>query len=353
MNFKTTIALVVLLVIGGAAVLFTRDSGPADDSNDSNNDLFGGTANEAKYVLDPQPEEDDLVRVVLERNNGQRLVFEREAKKDAATRAPDWKMVEPVNAPTESWRVGNLARMFAKVQHRGGFDVAVEDRTAQDFMFALQGPRAVEILNPLIDGCDIAELGYYRSTVVDFGGEPALLSRTGYTGEDGFEVICSTSNGAARWNRVIEAGTDCGLLPAGLGCRDTLRLEAAMPLYGHELNETTDPYTAGRCGAVKLDAADFIGKPAVAAKKADTNRNRRVGLQLETRRIAREGAMVFSGDKEIGRVTSGTFSPTLEQSIAMAYVTADHTAVGTAVEIDIRGKRHAARVVKLPFYNRG
>ncbi|MCH7871216.1 MAG: DUF4340 domain-containing protein, partial [Planctomycetes bacterium] len=122
MNFKTTIALVVLLVIGGAAVLFTRDSGPADDSNDSNNDLFGGTANEAKYVLDPQPEEDDLVRVVLERNNGQRLVFEREAKKDAATRAPDWKMVEPVNAPTESWRVGNLARTFAKVQHRGGFE---------------------------------------------------------------------------------------------------------------------------------------------------------------------------------------------------------------------------------------
>jgi aminomethyltransferase len=238
-------------------------------------------------------------------------------------------------------------------QHRGGFDVVVEDRTAQDFMFALQGPRAIEILNPLVDGCDISEMGYYRSAAVEFGGEPGLLSRTGYTGEDGFEIICSTAQAAAFWNRVIEAGRELGLLPAGLGCRDTLRLEAAMPLYGHELDETTDPYTAGLSFAVKLDAADFIGKPAVAAKKADTSRHRRVGLQLETRRIAREGAKVFVGDNEIGQVTSGTFSPTLEQSIAMAYVPADHAAIGTPLEVDIRGKRHTATIVKLPFYKRG
>jgi aminomethyltransferase len=238
-------------------------------------------------------------------------------------------------------------------QHRSRFDVTVEDRTADDFMFALQGPRAIGILNPLVEDCDIAEIGYYRSAAVNFGGEPALLSRTGYTGEDGFEIICATANGAALWKQVIEAGREHGLLPAGLGCRDTLRLEAAMPLYGHELDEITDPYTAGLAFGVKLDAADFIGKSAVAEKKADTNRKRRVGLQLEGRRIAREGAKVLSGEKEIGQVTSGTFSPTLEQSIAMAYVTADQAAIGTALEIDIRGKRHAATVVKLPFYKRG
>ena len=237
-------------------------------------------------------------------------------------------------------------------QHRGSFDVTVEDRTAEDFMFALQGPRAIQILNPLVEHCDIAETGYYRCASVTFGGEPGLLSRTGYTGEDGFEIICATENGAALWNQVIEAGADHGLLPAGLGCRDTLRLEAAMPLYGHELDEATDPYTAGLAFAVKLNAADFIGKSAVTANKADKNRNRRVGLQLEGRRIAREGAKVFSGEQEIGQVTSGTFSPTLEQSIAMAYLTADHAAIGTPVEIDIRGKRHAATVVKLPFYKR-
>ncbi|MBT4864981.1 MAG: glycine cleavage system aminomethyltransferase GcvT [Planctomycetaceae bacterium] len=238
-------------------------------------------------------------------------------------------------------------------QHRGGFDVTVEDRTTEKFMFALQGPRAIEILNPLIEDCDIAEIGYYRSAVVNFGGEPGLLSRTGYTGEDGFEIICATTSGAALWNQVIEAGANHGLLPAGLGCRDTLRLEAAMPLYGHELDETTDPYTAGLAFGVKLDAADFIGKPAVAEKKAEANRKRRVGLQLEGRRIAREGAIVFSGEQEIGQVTSGTFSPTLETSIAMAYVSANHAAAGTTVEIDIRGKRHAATVAKLPFYKRG
>jgi aminomethyltransferase len=178
------------------------------------------------------------------------------------------------------------------------------------------------------------------------------VSRTGYTGEDGFEVILPSSQALPLWESLIAAGTPVGLLPAGLGCRDTLRLEAGMPLYGHELNETIDPYTAGLAFGVKLDASDFIGKEALIAAKAKADRSRRVGLQLAGKRIAREGALVFAGDKQVGHVTSGTFSPTLEKSIAMAYVSAAESAAGTNLTIDIRGQRERATVVKLPFYKR-
>jgi aminomethyltransferase len=144
-----------------------------------------------------------------------------------------------------------------------------------------------------------------------------------------------------------------GLLPAGLGCRDTLRLEAAMPLYGHELNETIDPFTAGLGFAVRVDGADFLGRAALIEAKTRPDRLKRVGLVLASKRIAREGALVFAADDQVGRVTSGTFSPTLEKSIAMAYVSADQSAVGMALSIDIRGQREPATVVTLPFYRRG
>ena len=143
-----------------------------------------------------------------------------------------------------------------------------------------------------------------------------------------------------------------GLLPAGLGCRDTLRLESGMPLYGHELNETIDPFTAGLAFGVRLDVGDFIGREALVAAKANPNRPRRVGLELAGKRIAREGAIVFDGETQVGRVTSGTYSPTLEKSIAMAYVTAAQSAVGTPLTVEIRGQREPAKVVKLPFYKR-
>lgn len=236
-------------------------------------------------------------------------------------------------------------------RHRAGFRFTLEDLTPTQFMLALQGPRAEELLQPLVD-IDLKQIKYYHGTLANVQRMPGIVSRTGYTGEDGFEVILPAESAASFWQALIDVGKSVGLLPAGLGCRDTLRLEAAMPLYGHELNESIDPFTAGLGFAVKFNAGNFIGRDALIAAKANTNRQRRVGLELIGKRIAREGAVVFTGEKEVGRVTSGTFSPTLEKSIAMAYVSPDCVAINTQLEIDIRGKREPASVVKLPFYRR-
>ena len=237
------------------------------------------------------------------------------------------------------------------VQHCGPFDAEVADHTSDRFMLALQGPKSIEILNPLADG-DVSAMKYYHGGAMTVCGVPALVSRTGYTGEDGFEVIVPRDDAAAVWQAIVDAGQPHGLSPAGLGCRDTLRLEAAMPLYGHEMDETVDPYTAGLGFGVRLKAGDFIGKDALVAKKTDDSLPRRVGLILDGKRIAREGAEVFAGDARIGEVTSGTFAPTLQKSIAMGYVPPTHAEPDTAVEVDIRGNRIAAKVTALPFYKR-
>jgi aminomethyltransferase len=236
-------------------------------------------------------------------------------------------------------------------QHRPQFDVQVEDLTLSEFMLAVQGPQAQRLLQPLVD-VDLSTISYYHAAPATVIGQGALVSRTGYTGEDGFEVILPVTHALPLWTNLIDAGAGEGVLPAGLGCRDTLRLEAAMPLYGHELTEEIDPYTAGLGFAVKLEAGDFIGREALLVARANTDRLRRMGLELAGKRIAREGALLLSGDKRVGRVTSGTFSPTLEKSIAMGYIEPALAAVGTEVEVDIRGKREPARVVKLPFYKR-
>jgi aminomethyltransferase len=235
--------------------------------------------------------------------------------------------------------------------HRARFAVTVEDQTISHFMLALQGPHAQALLQPLVDK-NLAEIKYYFGTPTRVMGQAGLVSRTGYTGEDGFEVIVPAAQANSLWESLFAAGSPNGLLPAGLGCRDTLRLEAGMPLYGHELNETIDPFTAGLAFGVRLDAGDFIGREALIAAKANTTRPRRVGLELAGKRIAREGAIVFDGESQVGRVTSGTFSPTLEKSIAMAYVAPAQGTVGTSLTVDIRGQREPAKVVKLPFYKR-
>lgn len=237
-------------------------------------------------------------------------------------------------------------------KHRGPFNVQVEDLTLSHFMLALQGPRAEALLNELVD-IDLRQIGYYWGAGVRLLDDSALVSRTGYTGEDGFEVILPAERGVELWERLLADGAGQGVLPAGLGCRDTLRLEAAMPLYGHELNEDVDPLTAGLGFAVKLDGFDFIGRDALLAVKENRDRPRRVGLELAGKRIAREHALVFSGERQVGHVTSGTFSPTFEKPIAMAYVEPASAAVGTELDVDIRGKRETATVVKLPFYKRG
>lgn len=236
-------------------------------------------------------------------------------------------------------------------QHRTKFQVTIDDLSHSHFMLALQGPGALKLIQPLVD-VELTTLAYYTGTPASIGGEQGIVSRTGYTGEDGCEVIIPAAGALPLWETLIERGTGAGLLPAGLGCRDTLRLEAAMPLYGHELNESIDPYTAGLAFAVKLDAREFIGRSALVAAKANSRRPRRVGLELAGRRIAREGAAVLFGESSVGQVTSGTFSPTLQKSIAMAYLSCDHVAIGTELSVDIRGSREPARIVKLPFYKR-
>jgi aminomethyltransferase len=190
-------------------------------------------------------------------------------------------------------------------------------------------------------------LAYYYAAPTTYKGIPCVVSRTGYTGEDGLEIMLAAEHAVPLWEDLLKRGAK----PCGLGARDTLRLEAAMPLYGHELGEEIDPLQAGLGWAVKLDKGEFIGRDALLRRKEDATRPVRVGLELEGKRIAREGAEVRAGGRAVGRVTSGTFAPTLNKAVAMAYVDPAHAA-GTACQVDVRGKAEAARVVALPFYRR-
>ncbi|MCA9016041.1 MAG: glycine cleavage system aminomethyltransferase GcvT, partial [Planctomycetaceae bacterium] len=236
-------------------------------------------------------------------------------------------------------------------KQRPGFDVQIDDRTCEKFMLALQGPESLNVLNPLAEA-DLSGIKYYYGVETRVLGVEALVSRTGYTGEDGFEVVLDQSQAVTLWERLIADGQALGLIPAGLGCRDTLRLEAAMPLYGHELDEQTDPFTAGLNFAVKLQGADFIGKESLLAAKARDDRKVRVGFTLEGKRAAREGSLLFADDQQVGMVTSGSFSPTLDMPIGMAYVEAAFAEPGRTLEADIRGKRFPVKLTSLPFYKR-
>jgi aminomethyltransferase len=214
-------------------------------------------------------------------------------------------------------------------------------------MIAVQGPGAIALVQGLT-GSDPSTLGYYFSRPDVYQGQPCVVSRTGYTGEDGLEITVAASQGLQLWEELVRRGAT----PCGLGARDTLRLEAAMPLYGHELDEQTDPIQAGLSWAVKFDKGDFIGAEALQQRAQAVDLPKRVGLQLEGKRIAREGAVVSHEGRPVGRVTSGTFAPTLQQAIAMAYVEPSLATAGTTLSVDVRGKPEAARIVPLPFYRR-
>ncbi|MBA4030166.1 MAG: glycine cleavage system protein T [Planctomyces sp.] len=232
------------------------------------------------------------------------------------------------------------------------YAVSIEDLTLTRAMLALQGPKAMAVAARLV-GEEVHALKYYTGKPLMWADEPVLVSRTGYTGEDGVELIIDSAFANSLWEATLGAGEEFGIMACGLGCRDTLRLEAAMPLYGHELSEEIDPLTAGLSFAVKLSkGANFIGKSALEKIATTTIPRPRVGLTLDGKRIAREKTPVVSGDQVIGEVTSGTFSPTFQKSIAMAYVDAAFAEPGTRLEVDIRGKRESATVVPLPFYKR-
>lgn len=250
---------------------------------------------------------------------------------------------------------GNHSKIVKWIQpHLAEFpDVAYHDVTEATAMIALQGPKAGTILHKLFPDQlnKVARLKYYRSVVVSQMGKPTIVSRTGYTGEDGYELIVRAEDAARVWENLLLAGREYGIEPAGLGARDTLRLEAGMPLYGHELSEQVDPITAGLKFAVNLEARSFIGDEALRQKLGQTPTVKRVGLRLSGRRAAREGASVVDADNRVvGSVTSGTFSPTLQTPIGMAYVAAEVANPGTILQVDIRGSKAEAQVVALPFY---
>ncbi|HBI42204.1 MAG TPA: glycine cleavage system aminomethyltransferase GcvT [Planctomycetales bacterium] len=246
---------------------------------------------------------------------------------------------------------GNREKIISWLaEHKGTRNVEVSDRTTETCMAAVQGPKAVEMCHDLT-AVDPAQLAYYHAAPSTYQGKPCVISRTGYTGEDGVEIIVAAAQGAGLFDELAARGAK----PCGLGARDTLRLEAAMPLYGHELTEYIDPLQAGLGWAVKLNKGDFIGRDALLRLQQDKTEPVRVGLMLDGKRVAREGATikvasVLTGIN--GCVTSGTFSPTLQKPIAMAYVDLPYAAVGTALPVDVRGKYEAARVVGLPFYRR-
>lgn len=251
------------------------------------------------------------------------------------------------------WTAAHLPRERAE-EH--GREIVWTDVTYLWAMFAIQGPRSLELLQPLVDE-DLASMKYYRGAQVRILHPAArrqggIISRTGYTGEDGFELSIGAPIAADLWEVLMERGKSLGIVPTGLGARDTLRLEAGMPLYGHELSETINPFEAGLGSACHLVGYDFPGRDALKKLQNEPLRRTRVGLELTGRRPAREHSPICVGEKVIGETTSGTYSPTLKKPIAMGYVPPEFAAPGTEVQIDIRGRKEPARIVKLPFYRR-
>ncbi|TDE88947.1 glycine cleavage system aminomethyltransferase GcvT [Occultella glacieicola] len=235
-----------------------------------------------------------------------------------------------------------------------GRRVAVVDRTPHRALIAIQGPAAAGILTPLVD-VDLGELKYYASVAASFDRTvPTLVARTGYTGEDGFELAVPATAATDVWARLLGAGAEAGIQPCGLASRDSLRLEAGMPLYGQELTAALTPYEVGLGRVVHLDH-DFVGRDALAERAEHPTGARLIGLRGEGRRAARAGSEVRTGGATIGTVTSGVLSPTLGYPVAMALVTPaaeEDVAVGATLDVDVRGKVQEMTVVELPFYRR-
>jgi aminomethyltransferase len=243
----------------------------------------------------------------------------------------------------------NIEKDFKWMRSRAFGDVSVTDISGEVAQIALQGPRSREILTRLAPPGDIPEKYYTFKEDADIGGIRCLVSRTGYTGELGYELYSAVPDAAALWKKISDAGEEFGLLPAGLGARDTLRLEAGMPLYGHEMDETVTPFEAGLDFAVKMTKENFVGRAALERRKPE---RARVGLRVTGRGIVREGATVYADGRAVGRTTSGTHCPYLGGAYAMASVGLDCTSAGIRVEADVRGRMIEAEVADIPFYSR-
>ncbi len=230
-------------------------------------------------------------------------------------------------------------------------ECTIEDHSECYALLALQGPRAAGILRRLT-AVDLEAIRYYHFAEGAVAGAEGIVSRTGYTGEDGFELYLAPEDAPAVWDALLESGAGDGLVPAGLAARDSLRLEAGMALYGHEIDRTTTPYEAGLNWTVKLKKGDFLGRDVLREQKRAGTERRLIGFEITGRGIARQGMDVLAGGEEVGRVTSGGWSPSFEKAIGTAYVPSRLAAAGTSLEIAVRRRRLPATVVDLPFYRR-
>ena len=255
------------------------------------------------------------------------------------------------------WVVCNASNRVAVVDQltsllrQGDFGAELEDRSDEIGLVAPQGPHAAAVLASLTD-VDLDQIGNYRAAEGRVAGIACLIARTGYTGEDGFELFCDAAKTVELWNAVTAAGSEYGLRPCGLGARDTLRLEAGMPLYGNELDRQTNPFEVNLGRVVKLDKGEFIGRAALQAVQQAGPERKLVGLEMRDNAIPRAGYEVRHDGVAVGRVTSGTLSPTLGTKIAMAMVPSAHAAIGAAFEVVVRDRPYQAEQVKLPFYKR-
>ena len=254
----------------------------------------------------------------------------------------------------EFWLVvnaSNIEKDWEWVNSKVEGDVEITNISKETAQIAIQGPKALSILAQITD-IDLNSIKYFRFLKGKVAGIEAIISRTGYTGEDGFELYLNSYDALNLWENILEVGAPQGLAPIGLGARDTLRLEARLPLYGHELSPTISPLEAGLGMFVKTNTdIDFIGREPLVEEKRQGSRRKLVGMEMVERGIPREGYKVVV-EEEIGFITSGTFSPTLGKNIGLALIGAEHSQVGQEVDIMIRNKPHKAIIVKTPFYKR-
>lgn len=246
----------------------------------------------------------------------------------------------------------NADKDFEWLCSKNPTDARIENASAEYGQIAVQGPRAMELLAPLLKGPAFASLKPFHFIEAELLGSKVIVARTGYTGEDGVEIFVKTERTADLWRLLLEHGASCGVLPCGLGARDSLRLEAAYPLHGHELAEDVPALESGLGWIVKFDKGEFIGRKALAAIKGKGQARKLVGFELDEAGIARQGDTLADSGSQVGVITSGTKTPTVNKALGMAFIRADLAAPGTKVSAVVRGRSIAAHVVALPFYKR-
>jgi aminomethyltransferase len=243
----------------------------------------------------------------------------------------------------------NIDKDWAWITAHLDGSVDARNVSAETGLIAVQGPRAEALLGRLAD-TDVSRLGYYRCARGRVAGVSGIVSRTGYTGEDGFELYLPADRTAAVWDALLAEGKPDGVAPIGLGARDTLRLEMKYALYGNDVDQTTSPLEAGLGWVVKPAKGDFIGKAAIERVRAEGPRRRLVGFEMTDRAVARHGYRILRDGKEVGHVTSGSYGPSVDRYIGMGYVPTSLAGVGTELDVEVRGRGQRARVAKTPFY---